>query len=328
MVAKRIAILGFAASVLGSTNARADATRAEPIRVDFRAPAVCPVMDAFTADLRARTPRVRDAKGDEAAWQISVSVDVDGAEPRGRLSMKTPAGRDSVRELTGPTCEEVVDALALIAALAIDPEASTAPIAKPPPSPKEASATTSPAPIAPVSTPPTSSPAATADVPRWSWSAGVQATMTSAPAPEPLFGGRIVVESTRKGPAFWSPAIRVAVGGALPRSIENNDGTTRFRWGSSEVEGCFFQWSLAVATAIGPCGAIDVGLLDVTASNGTTHRESTRPWLSGGASQRIAWFPASTLALEVQGGAIFPVIRDRFHFDTRAPVQDVPWVGF
>ena len=63
----------------------------------------------------------------EAARAFVVTVTAETATIRGLLSITSLGGSVSRREVTGDTCSEVVSALALITALAIDPSATTAP---------------------------------------------------------------------------------------------------------------------------------------------------------------------------------------------------------
>ncbi len=128
------ALLG-GALVLAGHPAAADET--EPIRVVYRAPPDCPDEAAFTGQVTARTRRARRAEQGEAARTFTISIASASAQKtRGKLTIDDPRGPSSSREVSGETCVEVVSALGLITALAIDPRASTAPTLPPaPPSP-------------------------------------------------------------------------------------------------------------------------------------------------------------------------------------------------
>ena len=127
--APALALLAWAAPAAADT---------EPIRIVFHAPAGCPDEAAFTGQITARTQRARLAAAGEVARTFSVTISpARGARARGKLVIDDPRGPSASRAVSG-TCEEVVSALGLVAALAIDPRASTAPkplSAQPPPAP-------------------------------------------------------------------------------------------------------------------------------------------------------------------------------------------------
>src|SRR5262249_22451560 len=105
------------------------------IRVAYEAVDGCPASDAFVGEIRARTPLVRIAQGAETAVEIAVRVAREEGGARGRLELRMPDGEPSARGLVGATCEQVVSGLALIAAVALDPNASVAALVSPAPEP-------------------------------------------------------------------------------------------------------------------------------------------------------------------------------------------------
>ncbi|MEJ7733477.1 MAG: hypothetical protein WKG00_30315 [Polyangiaceae bacterium] len=120
------AVMLVAAGAAIAGTARADDRAA--VRVVYRGGEGCPVASAFTAELMARTTRVRTAGADEAAREVRVEVQATGVESSGRLVVDG----GGVREVKGATCAEVVSALALITALAFDPDAQTGPVKRAP----------------------------------------------------------------------------------------------------------------------------------------------------------------------------------------------------
>src|SRR5262245_22102344 len=108
----------------------ADAQPAGPIdhdeheRVELRytAPGECPTRDAVVALVRERTPAVEVATGAPRVFAITITASADGFA--GSLVVDGSADK----QLTATRCDDLVSALALVTALAIDPLASTAPI--------------------------------------------------------------------------------------------------------------------------------------------------------------------------------------------------------
>jgi hypothetical protein len=167
----------------------------ERVRIQFSAPKRCPDETAFLRALRQRTGRFQLASGAEQTRMFAVTITQTESSVAGRLEIQGPGTGVSLRNVFGKTCDEVMAALALMTALAVDPDAlspsapspsSAAPTAparagpstrtlKPPAS--EASPLPPPAQAAapPASTTPTSSTAERGDV--------SPSRMGSAPAP-------------------------------------------------------------------------------------------------------------------------------------------------
>src|SRR5258705_1914175 len=104
-----------------------DLVRADPEREDvvlrYDAPSACPDRAALEAMVGQRTPAARFVDGAERVFAITVRASESGFA--GELSV---TGADGVadRTLTAARCDDLVGALALVVALAIDPEAASA----------------------------------------------------------------------------------------------------------------------------------------------------------------------------------------------------------
>ncbi len=124
------AALGIAGAIvallaIAPSGARAETgdSAGEAVRVRFDAPPGCPDGTRFFDEFRARARHVRAASSDEAALVLRVTVTRDGGAT-GTLVVEEPTHATRPRIVRGRTCEEVVSALALAAALAIDPHAA------------------------------------------------------------------------------------------------------------------------------------------------------------------------------------------------------------
>lgn len=98
----------------------------ERVRVEYSAPARCPDEAAFLRAVRQRTGRFQLASGTEPTRTFVVSLEAAETSVTGRLEINGPGTAVSAREISGKTCDEVTAALALMAALAVDPNASAA----------------------------------------------------------------------------------------------------------------------------------------------------------------------------------------------------------
>ncbi len=98
------------------------AAPAKPIAVSIEldAPPACADVARFYARLRARTDRVRGAEPGEPAIKLRVRLTPSGNKVHGELSFMDES---APRSVDGSSCDEVVEALSLTAALALDPSA-------------------------------------------------------------------------------------------------------------------------------------------------------------------------------------------------------------
>src|SRR5262252_7914425 len=125
---------GMRAVVVVAIVCGASVARAGTVELRYTAPTECPDRAAVEAAIRERTP-VTFADGAERVFAITITPNTDGFE--GALTVTEQAQHvDSAdRQLAAHRCDDLVTALALITALAIDPTAVVAP--KPPPPPQQ-----------------------------------------------------------------------------------------------------------------------------------------------------------------------------------------------
>ncbi len=137
----------------------------------YRAPDRCPTEEAFLVRLRSR---LGPGKGVGSGRSLSVQIAFGNGRYAGQLSLLEVGGRSTTKSLSDVDCEELVDALALVAALALETDDRDAGPGGAPPG-----ASSSPAP----GSPPASAPAASGSVP-----ASPSATASSASPPVGLPG--------------------------------------------------------------------------------------------------------------------------------------------
>jgi len=117
-------------AVLASTVAPSDATG---IRIELDAPPDCATAEAFYESVRRRTERVRPVIEGEPGVRVVVRLTRVGTRAHGELRVIGEHGESDTRRVDGNTCTEVVDALSLTVALAVDPTVHLAPPESAPP---------------------------------------------------------------------------------------------------------------------------------------------------------------------------------------------------
>jgi hypothetical protein len=113
----------FALGLLGAI-ASSDAIG---IRIELDAPSDCATAEAFYEKVRSRTERVRPVVEGEAGVRVVVRITRLGAKTHGELRVIGESGESDTRRVDGSSCTEVVEALSLTVALAVDPTARLAP---------------------------------------------------------------------------------------------------------------------------------------------------------------------------------------------------------
>ncbi len=295
------------------------AARAEtpvvPIDVEYRGGEGCPDEAAFLERLHARTMGSWDASGIDRPRQVLIAVEGSGAAAAGRLTIVGPSGETTTREVSGQSCEQIVDALAFVVALALDPTAS----AERPTSPS-VSPTPPDAPAAPAAP---STPGA-----RWRLSAAAHAGMTGAFPAGLQISVPVFVEVAREPPATlrrWSPALRLGFERGFGASVQVPVGVARFTWNVGRLDLCA-GLSVTPTLSLGPCLGVDAGALE-GAGTIAHPRNASSFWIALGGLARGRWQVRSPLFLEMDVGAVFPLVRDTFVFDPQTFLYKAPATG-
>ncbi len=184
--------VGFALALSSFALADPDPT------LSYRAPDRCPTEEAFLVRLRSR---LGPGQGAGSGRSLGVQITFGNGRYAGQLSLVEVGGRSTTKTLSDADCEELVDALALVAALALETDDRDAGAGGAPP---VASASLAPG------SPPPSGPASAGSVP-----ASAPATPSSASAPVGLPGSPL---ASTKPPPTAPSSPDVDAGGATAPS--------------------------------------------------------------------------------------------------------------
>ena len=175
-------------------HARVDA-EPEHIRIQFSAAPKCPDKTTFVRAIRQRTGRFQLAVGAEQTRVFAVTITLADSLVSGRLEIQGPDTEVSLRNVSGKTCDEVMAALALMTALAIDPSAASP-------------SAVSPSAARPSTTAPSS---ASATTPPPAGSSPRSPPVSEVPSLPPLASGQALPASTAKhrnsNPARMDPTL-------------------------------------------------------------------------------------------------------------------------
>lgn len=284
---------------------RAPPAQADVPAVDlsYHAASACPDAAAFLAAVRAQTPNLRPAPPGTPARKLAVTIRITPTQLEGRLRIEEIDGATSNRDVAAARCDDLVSALALVTALAVD-AGPPSPVAPPPP------------PTVPPPEPPATLPPATPG----RWEAGAHVAAFGALAPGTTSGIESFVDRSqwdRSGPAY---SFRAAFALAGSPTSMNAGGAASFRWTGARLGVCPLAL-LAASFTVRPCAGLDLGVLRGQGEGLARPRAQARAWIAATLAARAQWTLAGALVLELDGGLAFPFIRDRFVF-TR-PSADV-----
>ena len=309
----RFALAGIAILGLG----RVAVAEPEGVHIDYSAPANCPDAESFVRSLRARTTRFREAEQDERARTFLVRVGAVGASFSGRLEIRSPDGRTAVRNVDAAICDEVSSALALISALAIDPNALMG-NAKGTGKRQRESSPGSAAESDRQLHPPTE--AEVAGLPPsgalegsqpWRWSAGLAGHTTFLASPAAGYGGDIFVEAEAPVSSRLGPAVRMGIFLNQADVDLPTGAAARLRWVLMEVEGCPFRLG-GTRVAIHPCMSFHLGAIYGEGRRINQPKQAVSLWSDVGSVLRLRLSVTAQLLLEVQGGIMLPLHRPTF----------------
>jgi hypothetical protein len=260
--------------------------------------------------LRDRTGQFRQALPDEQVRTFTIRVSSKASSYAGQLEIRGVKGDLAVRRVEARSCEQVANALALMAALAINPMAltdkasSTEDLGKEPNRP------------APDRSPPTAdaeTPPARDEARPWHWSGGMLGRVVTRVRPDPSYGGAGFIDA--EAPESWGPSVR------LGATFDQNSAaladpaaaSARFQWFGASLDGCparLTGWDHRLALV--PCLSLHLGVLRAEGRGISRPKRTAAFWADVGPSFAVRLAVSERISLEVQGAFIVPLTRPTF----------------
>jgi len=316
----------LAASVVALHAVPARAAEPEPVHFSYEAQPGCPSEDEFL-DAVARDGGLLDRAHRETSAR-AFTVKLETGEPTvGRLVVTGIDGREAARTIEGERCEDVARSLAVLVALSLDPSP-----ASPPPlsSPRPLLESADPADHRNVDPEPLTE--------RWRVGLSSEGTLSGGASPSLLLGIAIYAELAHGSRSVFSPTLRLGVETTAPgsgtvasESSQLNAPSITFSRRVARADVCPFRFSMrqawsSDALSADACARLDVGVLEAESSENPGPPHTHYAWVASGALVRIRWV-ASWLFFDVEGGAMVPLVRERFDFGPAAQVFEVPAVA-
>jgi hypothetical protein len=286
----------------------------EKVRIHYEAPVACPDREALLEGVRARIGSAWEAPDGELARQIDVRVQVRDRRFVATIEFVDVEGQRVTRSVGGEFCENVVNGIALVTALAIESRVEEA-LDQSEPAVPPAAAT---APVAPATRPAprtTSRPPPPAG-PETALRAGVRGSGVTGVGPELALGAGLF------GGLEWS-ALRFGLTFEILRSpkVTRNDIPADYTLASGRLEVGAGFWPLR-SMALEAAGFLELGALRAeTRENPPRVTEpggGSAPFIAPGVvGKMLAFSEPLVLSLEVMGR--FPLVREEFGVDNGLP---------
>jgi hypothetical protein len=329
---QRVRIAALVGAFCAFCAPRAAAEDAEPIHLTYDAPAGCASEPAFLDIVGRDGGQFVLAPDTQPARSLLVHREGDGPF-RGTLVVRESDGIEATREMSGARCDDVVRSLAVLVALTLEPPVPTpaeppTPETPPPPPPTPPSGLLEPLPAVPglaaaitgTASPDLSGSSDDGPVsarPPQGWRVDVsgETTLSTGAIPSLDLGLAAYAELLDETPSFLAPSIRVGV------DLSKNQGDgflTTVRRLVGRLDVCSFRLVLSRpwsddAFTLQPCARIDVGRIDVEASEPWAEVDTTRLWIAPAGLLRLRW-TSPRMFVELEGGAAVPLVRERFAF--------------
>ena len=307
--------LPLVAVVVSLAAAAAPATEVKPVQVEIDASLGCSTANDFLNSLRSRTHLVRQATGDEPRTTLQLRQIETRRDVLGQLRMVDERGEIHTRRVQGASCDVVVQALSLAAAVALDPSVLLSePVPEPVPLP--APATTVPA-IPPAPIPPAPPEAVNvakqtrADQSGPSFELGaaslVSVLLSSGVSP----GVAVLGRWTPAGGGRFRPTVGMAIL-YLRNDILQSPGAAQASLSGLAGSVCGVGFSTSILT-VKACALMMAGLLSVSGHEVALSSSVAVLWLSAGAVVRTALHLGRGFSLDLEAGVSAPFMRREFY---------------
>lgn len=302
-------------AVLVCVLASPPAFAASTFHTRYSAPEGCPSRDEFVAAIEQRLPGWTHVDSG-AEREVSLEIRSTDAGFTGSVSVDATA---RPREVAGPRCDSVMRALALVAAVSLDPNAAlaTEPTTAPAPPVPEPVTPTPPTPPLASSTAPTPPREASA-TPSFGFGAG--GALLFGPAPSALYGVEAHLEL---GTPSRDLLVRLSGARSFTGTVAVGSGEARFDLIQGEIAGCYLPVRSSVSLAT--CLITDLGSIQAEGEPSDSLAEtktSTRLWAASGARLGFDFRIVGPLRVQSSMGVLIPWRTQTYVFDNPQDLEN------
>jgi hypothetical protein len=212
------------------------------------------------------------------------------------------SGVTDTRNVDGGSCDEIVEALSLTAALALDPAARVIPTPAPPAEP--------PKPKPPEPAPPSPPPPSPKEPSSLGFELGANVMVSEVVSPFTNVGGELSARLRFRGAGIAEPSVGVAFV-RLQNDFFGEPKRASIRYTALALTACPARWSMGDLLSLEPCALFLAGWLGAAGKGNTYNSSVIRTLYGAGGSLSLA-VPFDALAVELSGAFMLPLVRRRF----------------
>ncbi len=294
----------------------AEAADGKHVDVVFVAPPECPSIDVFRRALLERVPDALDHVDLFVAVHVALARNESAsAQIAGLLVLVRPDGTRVTRHLDADRCEEVVDGLALMAAIAFENERQTSSSKRTQQEPRPLARTPFPRETSPLTPTTRSHPLRT--------SAALSGELVGGVTSKPLWTIRSSFELALGSPTIFAPSLRASFVSSIPTHLDPPAGGdsanpgARAHWTAGALSVCPVRFTLSSWAHARPCVEGDLGFVRLSGPEGGRPRTANRFWAHTAALVRfdaeVPWVigdrKEGALFFELEGGVVVPLTR-------------------
>ncbi|MEO6600470.1 MAG: hypothetical protein ABIQ16_11390 [Polyangiaceae bacterium] len=264
----------------------------------------------LVTEIQRRTPtavRVRNGAGDVS---IQITTEAIGSQQRAQVDVKGPDGPNQ-RVIEAPECSQVIHAVALILAIAIDPDAA--------PQKAEPIVLEPPAPLSPPA-PRRLRERETARPPVW-WAFGPGVGLVGGVAPHVALAQHLSFELGRGRSSGFVAHLKLS-GIHAHGDVSARPGTADFDLLALRLASCPYR--VVARVSVSACVSFDFGRLQGRGSQTLAEKSGSARWYGPGAFSAAELSVLDWLQVRLELGALAPLARDRFYFGPSETVHRIP----
>lgn len=297
-------LLGVSAFALPTAVRANDAPVA--VRLELAGPIGCVSARELLGALQSRNGRVRLAAGEEAAVTLRVRVEETSRGLRGELEVLSLDGGKSSRSVEGKTCQAVIDALSLSAALALQQTSSATPV-EAPVGPADAAREDH---VRREPDEPERSTGGSKERPaRFRFEAGAQASLGQMVTPHLNVGGGVLARARLERGS--RPSLSLSLAHTRNELFESSRHAV-LRLTSVGLTACPVALAPAAGVHVEPCLTGTGAKLDASGRDLAQTESVARSWWGVGGLVRFALSLLRDISVEIEGGALIPLVDRRF----------------
>lgn len=286
------------------------------ISVRLRAPARCATLEELKLGIARRAPHLDLVDDPAASKQVFADIHRAGGERSvtATLIIERPREATLERSIQAESCDEALEALAFMTAVALDPEgASREPAA---PEPKGSPTRKPPA----VHAEPVPAPTG------WTPFVGGGVHAAWAVAPAPLLGPELLGGFEMNSESFVSPLVRLGATRVTRKNLQQAGGTAHFTLTTASLDLCPFN-VVTSELALRPCGFVTAGMLLAEGIDTLDPQRTWRPWGVIGGSLIGIWTPFAPVRFSLTARLGRPLVRDAFEFEPETFHEVPSWAA-